>query len=362
MRVGKPAMDAVPVDLPVRIDDHGRVWKPKQAIFTPAALEMPYGQEILRRVEEFDIEIVRAKTNRITGLRGEDERATYRTAKRTLAVTVAPPSAFKFQPIPPSADYRADLAEGCPGHCQYCYLAGSLNGPPVIRVFANLPKLLDQVDTYAKQGSGTTSFECSCYTDPLGIEHLTGGLAMAIQRVANMGNAHLRWTTKYDNIDSLLNLEHNGRTRIRFSVNGDSIARQFEGGVANMTQRLTAARKAAIAGYPLGFTVAPIMPVENWQDEYGSLFDDIQVAVSDVAHDVTFELITHRFTPGSKEVLLGWYPKTALEMDESLRAVKTNKFGGRKFVYKTPTIQEMRAWFESEINTHFPDARILYWT
>jgi hypothetical protein len=32
----------------------------------------------------------------------------------------------RLQPIPPSADWRLDLAEGCPAHCQYCYLAGSL--------------------------------------------------------------------------------------------------------------------------------------------------------------------------------------------------------------------------------------------
>ncbi|MGH3639575.1 MAG: spore photoproduct lyase family protein [Mycobacterium sp.] len=47
---------------------------------------------------------------------------------------VAPPSKRRLQPIPPSADWRIDLATGCPGHCQYCYLAGSLSGPPITRV------------------------------------------------------------------------------------------------------------------------------------------------------------------------------------------------------------------------------------
>jgi len=64
-------------------------------------------------------------------------------AKSTLAIVISPPSKRKLQPIPPSADWRFDLAEGCPAHCQYCYLAGSLSGPPVTRVYANIEEILD---------------------------------------------------------------------------------------------------------------------------------------------------------------------------------------------------------------------------
>ena len=130
---------------------------------------------------------------RVSAPRGASERETYAWAKSTLALVVAPPSALKPQPIPPSADWRIDLARGCPAHCQYCYLAGSLTGPPVTRVFANLDEVLAPIATLSGQGtvtSGTearghegTTFELSCYTDPLGIEHVTGSLAAAIQRV-----------------------------------------------------------------------------------------------------------------------------------------------------------------------------------
>ena len=39
-----------------------------------------------------------------------------------------------------------------------------------------------------------------------------------------------------------------------------------------------------------------------------------------LALDLTAELITHRFTPKSKAVQLGWYPGTALDLDESSRS------------------------------------------
>ena len=153
-----------------------KLWLPKRVVFTPEALEEPFGQKILQRVESYGLPVEVMKNNRITGLRGESEKETYKIAKNTLAIVNAPPSAFKLRPIPPSADFQFHLAEGCPAHCQYCYLAGSLQGPPAIRVFANLPLILQNTLNYQIPGK-VTSFEASCYTDPLSIEHLTGSLA-----------------------------------------------------------------------------------------------------------------------------------------------------------------------------------------
>lgn len=332
-------------------------------MFTPAALEEEHGQAILRRVEAMGIEVVKTKGNRITGLTGDDVRQTYRVAKRTLAVVTAPPSAFKLSPIPPSADWQFHIAEGCPGHCQYCYLAGSLSGPPVVRTLANLPTILQNLARYVDPNKSETSFECSCYTDPLAIEHLTGGLAMAIETVGAIPGAHLRWTTKYDAVAPLLGLRHQGRTRIRFSVNAAPVADRLEGGTAKMPDRLKAAQQVAEAGYRLGFTVAPIVAMERWREHYGAMFDDMEATVGQLVDlDLTFELITHRFTPGSKDVLQGWYPQTKLDMDESSRAVKTNRFGGHKYVYPKSTMVEMKGWFQDEISRRFPTARVLYWT
>jgi spore photoproduct lyase len=81
-------------------------------------------------------------------VRGDDERQTYVRAKSTMAIVVCPPSRRRLQPIAPSADWRVDLAEGCPAHCQYCYLAGSLSGPPVTRVYADLDDILAGLEPY----------------------------------------------------------------------------------------------------------------------------------------------------------------------------------------------------------------------
>lgn len=354
-----------------------RLWLPKRVLVTRPAAEQPHTAEIVRRCEAAgvsDIEFLPG--NRLTGMTGANDRETYARAKSTLAVVVAPPSALKPQPIPPSADWRLDLARGCPAHCQYCYLAGSLTGPPVTRVYANLDDVLAGIGTHAGRGavtSGTaerghegTTFELSCYTDPLGIEHLTGSLSAAISRVGSgdLGDdVSLRFTTKFDAVDGLVDLPHGRRTRMRVSVNADEVAERFEGGTAPMPARLAALRRVAVGGYRVGLTIAPVMPVPDWRASYASLLDDVAAATAEVPDlDLTVEIITHRFTPGSKDVLLGWYPRTKLEMDEEQRSQKRNKFGGVKFVYPREVMAEMRAWFTDALGQRLPEAQLLYWT
>ena len=78
--------------------------------------------------------------------------------------------------------------------------------------------------------------------------------------------------------------------------------------------------------------------------------------------DLTVEMITHRFTPKSKDVLLGWYPRTKLEMDEEQRSEKRSKFGGVKYVFPKETMTELRSWFAAGLEELLPQARQLYWT
>src|SRR5215210_27413 len=202
-------------------------WVPRRVLVTPAALAWPQGEAMVERAAALGSEVVRLKADRLSGLPDS-----YRDAKTTLAVVAASPSRRRPQPIPPSADWRFDLAEGCPAHCQYCYLAGSLGGPPITRAYANLDEILAGLEQYVGRGqvtSGTAergaegaTFEASCYTDPLAIEPLTGSLSAAVQHFGRHdwpGPVQLRLTTKFDDVSPLLGLDHGGRPRVRLSVN-----------------------------------------------------------------------------------------------------------------------------------------------
>ncbi len=343
-----------------------KLWMPRRVLFTADAMQEPFGQQIYERINKYNIPLEVLKNNRLTGLRGDTERETYKLAKSTLAVVTAPPSAFALRPIPPSADFQFHLAEGCPAHCQYCYLAGSLQGPPAIRVFANLPAILQNTDKY-NNPAGHTTFEASCYTDPLSIEHLTGSLSEAIHFFSKKENKSLRFVTKFDAVDPLLDIAHNGRTRWRISLNAKPVSQRLEGGTSNIDARIAALRKLALpkeqggGGYPVGVVLAPIMPIPGWEEAYSNLLNELRQQLP-AQCDLTFELITHRFTPGSKEVLLSWYPNTSLDMEETTRAQKRNKFGGTKYVYPRDQMTIMKEFFYKEIAQRFPAAQILYWT
>ncbi len=381
-----PFAPAAPADAaPAEVSETrpSRLWLPDRALFTPDALAEPWGEQIRARVTALGVPVEVLGANRLVGLRGRTERETYRIAKRTLSVVAAPAGQMALSPIPPSADWQFHLAQGCPAHCQYCYLAGSLQGPPTVRVYANLPQILGNLPGYVGRqtgrraaeewgaDAGCTSFEASCYTDPLAIEHLSGSLAEAVTFFGTddrMARGRLRWTTKFSTPEAvapLLGLPHGGRTRARVSLNADAVARRFEGGAAPVAARLAGAAALAAAGYPLGIVVAPIMPVDGWRDHYAALLDDARRALPPdlpTDGDLTFELITHRFTAGSKRVLAGWYPNSALEMDEEARDEKRTKFGSAKYVYPAAAMRELRGWFAAEIAARWPRARVLYWT
>ncbi len=322
---------------------------------------------MVERAAALGAAVVTLPADRLTGLPDA-----YRDAKTTLAVVTASPSRRRLQPIPPSADWRFDLAEGCPAHCAYCYLAGSLAGPPIIRAYANLPDILAELPAAVGQGQVTsrsaeragegTTFECSCYTDPLAIEHLTGHLAAAIRHFGAWDAAvQLRFTTKFDAVAPLLDLPHNGRTRVRFSVNAAG-AERFEGGAPRVAARLRALRAMAAAGYPVGLTVAPILRLDDWASAYDTLFADVAAALDGLPNDLTVELITHRFTPKSKLVLEQWYPGSALEMDEAQRARKMTKFGSTKWVFPKEQMADLRRELTGSLARRLPQARVLYWT
>jgi spore photoproduct lyase len=172
----------------------------------------------------------------------------------------------------------------------------------------------------------------------------------------------LRFTTKFASVEPLLTLAHNGRTRMRVSLNPPLFAK-FEGGTDPVADRIAGMRRMAAAGYRIGLTIAPIIAAEGWQTAYGALLADVATALTDLPNvDLTIELITHRFSDGSRTVLKSWYPGSDLDMTAEQRTEKRTKFGAIKHVYDRETMTKLRTFFETQIAEVLPQARILYWT
>ncbi|QQE81427.1 spore photoproduct lyase [Alicyclobacillus sp. SO9] len=336
---------------------------PDRVYFEPGALEYEVGREIYSKIQAMGIDIAYTTShNRIMDLPGDNELQKYRNAKRTLVVGVR--KTLKFDTSKPSAEYAIPISTGCIGHCHYCYLQTTLGAKPYVRVYVNIPEILEQADKYIDERKPEiTRFEAACTSDPLSIEHLTGNLRRLIEHMGKRELGRLRFVTKYDLVDSLLDAKHNGHTRFRFSVNADYVIKNFEPSTAKLEERIAAARKVALAGYPLGFIIAPIYIFDGWQTQYRELLEKLSTSIpKDHYKDIEFELIQHRFTKPAKRVIEKRYPKTKLDLDESKRKYKWGRYGIGKYVYQDIQQQQIKNLFMEAIPQVMPGAEIQYFT
>lgn len=336
---------------------------PQLVYMEPQALEYPLGKQLKEKFEKLGIEIRETTShNQVRGIPGENELQQYRNAKSTLVVGVR--RTLKFDSSKPSAEYAIPLATGCMGHCHYCYLQTTLGSKPYIRTYVNLEEIFAQAQKYMEERKPeTTRFEAACTADIVGIDHLTHSLKKAIEFFGQTEYGRLRFVTKFHHVDHLLNARHNGRTRFRFSVNSRYVINHFEPGTSSFDERLEAARKVAMAGYPLGFIIAPLYMHEGWEEGYLELFERLEEQLKGVeTPNLTFELIQHRFTKPAKKVIEKRYPKTKLEMDEEKRKYKWGRYGIGKYIYPDEEADDLEAAMRSNVKRYFPNAYVEYFT
>ena len=336
---------------------------PKLVYFEPKALEYPLGIELKEKFQNMGLEIrYTTSHNQIRDLPGDNDFQKYRNAKSTLVVGVR--KTLKFDSSKPSAEYAIPFATGCMGHCHYCYLQTTMGSKPYIRTYVNIEEIMETADAYiAERAPEITRFEAACTSDIVGIDHLTHTLKKAIEHFGKTELGRLRFVTKFHHVDHLLDVEHNGHTRFRFSINADYVIKNFEPGTSSLAKRIEAAGKVARAGYPLGFIVAPIYLHEGWKEGYYHMFERLDAELpKDARDDITFEFIQHRFTKPAKKVIEKNYPKTKLQMDESERRYKWGKYGVGKYVYQKEQEEDITKQLRGYMERFFPEAKLEYFT
>lgn len=332
---------------------------PARAFFEQEALDYPVGQRIYNIIKDMGLEArFTGSHNRVTGIPGNTPREAFFEGKKTLVVGVR--KTLEFQSCKPSAHYQLPLVTGCPGKCQYCYLNTTMGTKPYIRVYVNVEEILEMARQYiGSRLPEATIFEGAATSDPLAVEPFTGSLAQAIAFFGEQDKASFRFVTKFTRVEPLLKIKHGGKTRFRFSINAQSVINAYERGTPGLNQRLEAASKVMEAGYPLGFIIAPVMIYDGWQDEYGELF--ARLGRSFESDDqLTLEVITHRFTPKAKKIILDVFPETGLPMDEAQRKFKFGQFGYGKYVYKPEDMAQLKSFLTGMVQTHLPAAKIEY--
>lgn len=335
---------------------------PSRIIFEKDTRNTEIGKQILETLGKREgIQIMDSPANRIKSIiDGGSVAATYQNGKRSLVVSKK--KVGSFQTCKPSADYMLPLVSGCMGQCEYCYLHKQLGDKPFVRVFVNLEDIYQKAISYMEHSEKeVTVFEGSATSDPLCVEPYTHSLAKTILFFANEPRGRFRFVTKYSDVDGLIHLDHNGKTEIRFSINTEYVRTSYEHGTANIEARIHAASKVMAAGYPVGFLIAPVFLYDNWKEEYEEVIRKLRDALPEQGrYPVTFEVITHRYTPKAKELIGEIFPESTLPMNEEERTYKYGQFGYGKYTYKKEDMREVKAFFQEKLSKYFPNGEIKY--
>ncbi len=161
-----------------------------------------------------------------------------------------------------------NTANNCHLDCTYCILQGYFNNPLMV-VYVNIEDLLAELKNQFEQhptkfyriGTGEL-------TDSLILEPVTQYGEKLVLFFKDFPNTIIELKTKSVNIDNLLQLPHNRRAVISWSLNSELIQQQEEMLSPSIDERLAAAKKCQEAGYWLGFHFDPIIYYENWEADY----------------------------------------------------------------------------------------------
>jgi len=158
----------------------------------------------------------------------------------------------------------------CPYGCKYCYLAGTqgVKFSPTVKIYLNLPEMLQQIDQFAMRYGKTTAFYLGKLQDPLALDTLTAYSTVMIPFFAKHPFARLILLTKSTNVERLIEMEHYGHTILSWSINPTEVCKLFEENVPNIEDRMKAMKLAISAGYPVRAVMMPIIPIDNWQMIY----------------------------------------------------------------------------------------------
>lgn len=170
----------------------------------------------------------------------------------------------------------------CPYGCSYCYLAGTpgVHFAPSVKIFLNIDEVLHKIHRQAEQNGKETSFYHGKLQDGLALDPLSGYSLQTIPFFARERYARQIILTKSSDVRNLLDLDHQKKTILSWTLSPPSIASVYEPNTPTVLHRIEAMKTCERKGYPVRAVIMPVIPVENWPDIYTSFIEDLLATVS----------------------------------------------------------------------------------
>ncbi|MBU0673355.1 MAG: DNA photolyase [Proteobacteria bacterium] len=251
-------------------------------------------------------------------------------------------------------DYQVlNIGMNCPMDCVYCILQAYLN-TPWLTFFVNTEDLFAElIQAQAETPAKVRRIGTGEFTDSMALDSLTGLSRDLVDFFNNRPGMVLELKTKSGAIDNLLDLGHDGRTIVAWSLNAPKIIRREELKTASLTERLKAAARCASLGYRLAFHFDPVIFHDGWQEGYRETIRMLFAAAP--ADKITWISIgALRYLPTLKDIATSRFPGSRFFHEEFILGLD-----GKKRYFRTLRVEMYRLIVE-ELRQRADPATCIY--
>lgn len=327
---------------------------PKTIYFEKDIINYELGRELMKKYKDTPkIEI--ANHNNIEELR-KSENKDFLSLKNNLIIGVR--KTHKFVENHKVSDYLVPYtSSGCSAACMYCYLVCNYNKCSYLRLFVNREQMLEKIIKTAEKSDRELTFEIGSNSDLILENTITNNLPWTIDNFKNTSKGMLTFPTKFDMVDDILNVDHQGKVITRMSVNPDEIIKQVELGTSRLNGRIEAINKLKEAGYKVGILIAPVIMVDNWKELYLELIKQLERDLSEkVKKEVFFEVIFMTYSYVHTKINEEAFPN-------AINLYNKEQMTGRgrgKYMYRNELRKDGEVFIREQISKYFPNNQIWY--
>ena len=330
------------------------MFKPKEILYEENIKNYELGRKLLEKYRDVPMKIIENHNN-IPEMRNK-QNSEFVDIKKNLIIGIR--KTHNFVPNHKISDVLVPYtSSGCTAMCMYCYLVCNYNKCAYLRLFVNREEMLDKIIRTANKSEKELTFEIGSNSDLILENTITQNLEWTIPKFAENNRGYLTFPTKFDMVEPILNLNHNGRVIVRMSVNPSKIIQRVEFGTSNLENRVKAINKLKKAGYKIGILIAPIIFIDNWEEEYEKLIIYLSENLSDeVKKEAFFELIFMTYSYVHKMINQEAFPNAIKLFDQE----KMTGRGKGKYAYKEQIRKEGEEFFREKMQKYFPNNIIEY--
>ena len=217
--------------------------------------------------------------------------------------------------------------------------------------------MLDKIIKVANKAEKELTFEIGSNSDLILENTITGNLPWTIENFKNSPKGYLTFPTKFDMVDDILNIDHQGKVTVRMSVNPEEIINKVEFGTSRLKGRIEAINKLKEAGYKVGILIAPVIMVENWKELYSELIKQLSENLTEkVKKDAFFEIIFMTYIFVHTKINEEAFPNAINLYNKDLMTGR----GKGKYMYKIGIRKDGENFLREQMKKYFPKNEIMY--